>query len=154
MTKVHGILGYLLVGIMVLFSMLLSSAAEASLSRLIEQLQLCEQETKTVNRLQCFDNIVAALPEPETVAVTPVAEKAVAEKETSEAFLNITEMWQYKRGMWKFRLINGEVWRQTEVSSSFPFAEDRDYYFQKGMFDAYYLRTPGLNTRVRVRLER
>lgn len=133
--------------------MILPSKAEASLARLIEQLQLCEQQADTVYRLQCFDNIVVALPEPATVAETPVAEKAVAKNEASEAFLNITEMWEYKRGMWKFRLINGEVWRQTEVSSSFPFTTERKYYFQQGMFDAYYLRTPGLNTRIRVKLE-
>lgn len=130
-----------------------SSTAEASYARLIEQLQLCEQETRTVVRLQCFDNIVAALPEPVSVAATPVAEKAVAEHEESEAFLTITEMWEYKRGFWKFRLANGEVWRQSESNTSFPFDKNRHYYFQKGMFDAYYLRTPGLNTRLRVKLE-
>src|SRR5690554_3674886 len=141
---------------LILFAALimLPGTAEASLARLIEQLQLCEQQTDTVYRLQCFDNIVAALPEPETVAVTPVASKAVAENESSDAFLNITEMWEYRRGMWKFRLINGEVWRQTEVNSAFPFSGERDYYFQKGMFDVYYLRTPGLNMRARVKLER
>lgn len=140
---------------LILFAALimLPGRAEASLARLIEQLQLCEQQADTVYRLQCFDNIVAALPEPETVADTPVAERAVAATESSDAFLNITEMWEYRRGLWKFRLINGEVWRQTEKSTGFPFAEDRNYYFQKGMFDAHYLRTPGLNTRVRVKLE-
>lgn len=130
-----------------------SSNAEASYARLIEQLQICQQETKTVVRLQCFDNIVAALPEPASVAATPVAEKTVAENENSEAFLTIIEMWEYKRGLWKFRLANGEVWRQSEANTTFPFDKNRNYYFQKGMFDAYYLRTPGLNTRLRVKLE-
>lgn len=150
MTKKLAVLGLILFGVIALFS----TAAEASLSRLIEQLQVCEHEADTVHRLQCFDNIVAALPEPETVAVTPVAEKAVSANEESDAFLNVTEMWEYKRGLWKFRLVNGEVWQQTEISTGFPFANDRNYYFQKGMFDAHYLRTPGLNTRVRMKLER
>lgn len=150
MSKKFGALGLIVYGIIVLFS----SAAEASLSRLIEQLQVCEYEADTGLRLQCFDNIVAALPEPETVAVTPVAEKAVAVDEESDAFLDIADMWEYKRGMWKFRLVNGEVWQQTEISTGFPFETDRNYYFQKGMFEVHYLRTPGLNTRVRMKLAR
>lgn len=128
------------------------SPAEASYSRLVEQLQLCKQEADSLNRLRCFDNIAAALPESETVAETPVAAKPVAANETSENFLSITEMWEYKHNLWKIRLVNGEVWEVTEADSRFPFSMSDNYYLQKGMFGSHYLRTPGLNTRLRIRL--
>ncbi|RUO39804.1 hypothetical protein CWE15_08575 [Aliidiomarina taiwanensis] len=126
--------------------------AEASYSRLVEQLQLCKQEADSLHRLRCFDNVAAALPEPETVAATPVADKPVAENEASEDFLRITEMWEYKRNLWKIRLVNGEVWEVIEADSRFPFSMNNNYYLQQGMFGSHYLRTPGLNTRLRIRL--
>src|SRR5690554_1930984 len=129
-----------------------TAPAEASYSRLVEQLQLCKQESDSLHRLQCFDNIAAALPEAETVAATPVAEKPVAEHEASDDFLPITEMWEYKRNLWKIRLVNGQVWEVIESDSRFPFSMSNHYYLQKGMFGAHYLRTPGLNTRLRIRL--
>lgn len=126
------------------------SAGGETLPSLVEKLQTCEGIEDSLQRLVCFDNIVAALPGSETLAETPVSEDTVDEGEDSEAFLDITEMWQNSRGMWLFRLRNGEVWRQSEVSRGFPFEFGRQYYLQQGIFGAHYLRTPGLNRRVRV----
>ncbi|RTE85761.1 MULTISPECIES: hypothetical protein [Gammaproteobacteria] len=126
------------------------SAGGETLPSLIEKLQTCKGIEDSLARLVCFDNIVAALPASETLAETPVSEQTVEEGETSEAFLDITEMWQDSRQMWHLRLRNGEVWRQQERDTGFPFEVGRQYYLQKGMFNSHYLRTPGLNRRVRV----
>lgn len=123
---------------------------KASIAQLIDELRVCEGVSNALERLVCFDELVKALPTSESVTATPISKRTVAENEESEAFLNIVEMWQNRRGMWLIRLANGEVWRQTEIASAFPFSEDRDYYFQTGMFEAHYLRTPGLNRRVRM----
>lgn len=126
------------------------SAGGETLPSLIGKLQTCKGIEDSLERLVCFDNIVAALPGLETLAETPVSEETVEEGEASEAFLDITEMWQDSRQMWHIRLRNGEVWRQQQRDEGFPFEVGRQYYLQKGMFNAHYLRTPGLNRRVRV----
>lgn len=148
--KIRKLLMTLSLIIGLLCAMSIQASPANSYSELVEKLQLCETEQDSLLRLRCYDNISQALPELETIAQTPVTKQAIAAEQPSDDFLQIIEMWQDNRAMWHFRLVNGETWKQTEKRSGFPFEAGRSYYLQEGMLSSYYLRTPGLNARVRV----
>ncbi|CUS48131.1 MAG: hypothetical protein HLUCCO02_06120 [Idiomarinaceae bacterium HL-53] len=125
-------------------------AGGETLPSLVEKLQTCRGIDNAIERLVCFDNIVAALPAPESIAPTPMTEGSLNEEDDETQFLDIVEMWQDNRDYWHFKLRNGEVWRQTEFERGFPIESGRKYYIQKGFFNSHFLRTPGLNRRIRV----
>lgn len=71
-----------------------------------------------------------------------------------KTYVTIDEAWQNSRGLWFFRLSNGQVWRQQE-SGRFQFNPSARYYIEEGRFlNSYFMGTDGSNRRIRVQFER
>lgn len=69
-------------------------------------------------------------------------------------YVTIDEAWQNARGLWFFRLDNGQVWRQQEAGR-FNYDPNTRYYIEEGRFlNSYFMGTDGSNRRIRVQIER
>ncbi|RUO18965.1 hypothetical protein CWE08_10415 [Aliidiomarina iranensis] len=71
---------------------------------------------------------------------------------SSKTYVSVAEAWQNPRGLWRFRLENGQVWEQTSSESGIRYRENQRYYIEPGAFGSFFLGTDANNRRMRVRL--
>lgn len=191
------------------------AVAEEEASTLAEQMRACASISNAIERLVCFDDLVAALPaaarnaeereamrgrrdnqdraqrdnqerargqERAAQARIEAAERraaeaearleqeraeqqraaAEAERRSSEAarnqppsektYITVVEAWQNARGLWRFRLDNGQEWHQTSSEGGVRYREGVNYYIEPGSFGSYFLSSDNNNRRMRIRL--
>ncbi|RUO36787.1 hypothetical protein CWE13_08020 [Aliidiomarina shirensis] len=196
--------------------MIAPAAAQEEKPSLAEEMKACASISNAIERLVCFDDLVAALPtvtaeaadrgargnaetrgkeraaeatssalsareraaqeraaaaerraaEAEERLMQQQAEQrraaAEAERRNAEAarnqppsdktYITINEAWQNARGLWRFRLDNGQEWHQTSSEGGVRYREGMNYYIEPGSFGSYFLSSDDNNRRMRIRL--
>lgn len=80
------------------------------------------------------------------------AEAARNQPPSEKTYITIDEAWQSARGLWRFRLDNGQEWHQTSSEGGVRYREGVRYYIEPGSFGSYFLGSDDNNRRMRIRL--
>ncbi len=152
-------------------SILISTTANASLESQIAQ---CAKVQDKLERLICFDNLAAALPQttdkqqtnnlaaPVAATTTVIAAnnestqdnfgkvKKTAADELSKIYLEVEAVAKDAYGAKKITFSNGQVWKQTD-SRSFKINAEQKVFIKKAAFGSYMLGTDDRNTTIRVK---
>lgn len=75
-------------------------------------------------------------------------EKEEGELDRVEVEVASKEQGPYEK--WKIVLSNGQVWKQTDSQSYFPWDENSVYYIERGAFNSFFFGREGSNRRLRV----
>ena len=135
----------------------LSLPAAAKTVPLADGLRRCAGETDQVQRLACFDALVAALPKIEADQFGLTADIArkrdpVGERQAKDAVLpgKILALHQGSRGEWIFTLDNQQVWDQSEVEPNKRFEVGEAVHIEPGAMGSWWLAADkGRKTRVK-----
>ena len=141
-------------------------------SALTSALTECRGIESALERLDCYDRVTRDLDgvqtDTSTVEPAPAAsqsrESATAQSESdnfgrehrgvehadTKRYVEIAEVWQNPRGLWRFRLADGAEWHQVQ-SGYFDYQEDGHYYIERGMLNSFRLLRDGSNRHIRVR---
>jgi|SRR5690554_708365 len=142
-----------------------------------EQLGQCASIKNPLERLVCFDNVVAgkgitasasavnANAAPQAAANARGAGNNRADsfgrehfetdnrgepQKGDKIFVEIVKTSKNQLGYITFETADGQAWQQVS-SERFPFDASAEYYIERGVFNSYYLGRTDLNSRTRVK---
>ncbi|RUO73717.1 type VI secretion system-associated protein TagO [Idiomarina seosinensis] len=76
--------------------------------------------------------------------------KSEEEEEIEKIQVEIESKRQDAYDNWVLTLANGQIWKQTESVTYFPWNDEDTYYIEKGAFNSFYFGREGINRRFRV----
>lgn len=140
-----------------------------------EQLAQCAGIKNPLERLVCFDNVVAgkgieaSAPAANPNAAAGANQRAAgnsrvqgfgrehietkdtgAPEKGDKIFVEIVKTSKNQLGYTTFETADGQAWQQVSAER-FPFDASAEYYIERGVFNSYYLGRTDLNTRTRVK---
>ncbi|EGN75400.1 Protein of unknown function (DUF3121) [Idiomarina sp. A28L] len=117
---------------------------------------LNERERAAQERIEAAERRAAEAEERlarQQAAQQRAAEEAARNQPPSEkTYITIEEAWQSARGLWRFRLDNGQEWHQTSSEAGVRYREGARYYIEPGRFGSYFLGSDDNNRRMRIHL--
>ena len=153
--------------------MTMTSATAEESQNLKTALEQCAAISNPLERLVCFDKVVAGegikiADKTASRNVNKPTERSVKNRDNGfgaehikanrndqsgdddTLFINIVKHSTNPYGYLRIETADGQIWQQT-TSERFPFDADAEYYIERGVLGAYYLGRTDLNSRTRVK---